>query len=585
MVRYFFSALLLLALHYNVKAQEGRFKEYEEAADPKPAPAAVWAGIPSELQAAYGNADTRYEKGNVPDKANIGTSWNATAWKGETIHTQLVLWSGTPVKGVQLEAGPLRSAAGKTIDRSAIRPGFVRYVITDELNKEGGGCGHRKSTDFDSSLAADAIDVVAMRDVAAHTTQPVWISIQVPRDAAAGKYTGEIRVKAAGKTQAFPYTVQVLDHQLPAPKDWQFHVDLWQHPLAIARVYNVKPWSNEHFRILKPYMEMLAGIGQKVITTSIIHEPWNGQTLDLYQTMIKWEKQADGSWKYDYTIFDQWVQFMMDMGIGKEINCYSMIPWDLKFYYYDAVAKKDTFIVAKPGTPEYTTHWAPMLADFSRHLKQKGWFNKTTIAIDERPMEHVKAAIALVRSVDKEMRVSMAGNYHPEIQEDIYDYCVALNQVVPADTIRSRNARGLTTTFYTCCSEGYPNTFTFSPPAEATWMGWHAAAKGYHGYLRWAFSSWVQDPLRDSRFRTWAAGDTYFVYPGLRSSIRFERLREGIQDFEKIRILKAQFSTTNNTTGLQELAAILQVFMQPETLKTRPAAELLREAKNRLNAL
>lgn len=46
------------------------------------------------------------------------------------------------------------------------------------------------------------------------------------------------------------------------------------------------------------------------------------------------------------------------------------------------------------------------------------------------------------------------------------------------------------------------------------------------------------DPLTDSRFRAWLAGDTYLVYPDARSSIRFERLREGIQDAEKIRILK-----------------------------------------------
>ncbi|HEY5368179.1 MAG TPA: DUF4091 domain-containing protein [Hanamia sp.] len=38
----------------------------------------------------------------------------------------------------------------------------------------------------------------------------------------------------------------------------------------------------------------------------------------------------------------------------------------------------------------------------------------------------------------------------------------------------------------------------------------------------------------------WPSGDTYFVYPGGRSSIRFERLREGIQDYEKFKILRAQ---------------------------------------------
>jgi len=46
------------------------------------------------------------------------------------------------------------------------------------------------------------------------------------------------------------------------------------------------------------------------------------------------------------------------------------------------------------------------------------------------------------------------------------------------------------------------------------------------------------EPLSDTRFRTWPAGDTFFVYPGAKTSIRFEKLREGIQDFEKIRIIE-----------------------------------------------
>lgn len=64
------------------------------------------------------------------------------------------------------------------------------------------------------------------------------------------------------------------------------------------------------------------------------------------------------------------------------------------------------------------------------------------------------------------------------------------------------------------------------------------AANGFDGYLRWAYNSWTEDPLRDSRFHTWAAGDCYLTYPGGRSSIRMEKLIEGIQDYEKIWILR-----------------------------------------------
>src|SRR5690606_23291654 len=108
--------------------------------------------------------------------------------------------------------------------------------------------------------------------------------------------------------------------------------------------------------------------------------------------------------------------------------------------------------------------------------------------------------------------------------------------------LKERIAEGKPSTYYTCCVENYPNGFTFSPPAEHVWIGWYAAAKGFTGYLRWAYNSWVADPLRDSRFRSWPAGDTYQVYPGPRTSIRFEKLIEGIQDFEKIKLLQKEFT-------------------------------------------
>ena len=62
---------------------------------------------------------------------------------------------------------------------------------------------------------------------------------------------------------------------------------------------------------------------------------------------------------------------------------------------------------------------------------------------------------------------------------------------------------------------------------------------GYSGYLRWAYNSWVANQLTDSRFRTWPAGDCFLVYPG-GSSIRMERLVEGIQAYEKIQILRSE---------------------------------------------
>ena len=79
-----------------------------------------------------------------------------------------------------------------------------------------------------------------------------------------------------------------------------------------------------------------------------------------------------------------------------------------------------------------------------------------------------------------------------------------------------------------------------------TWLAWHASAQGYDGYLRWAYDYWRNEDPRDARDGGFTAGDFAFVYRTdnsqsmqYQSSVRFELLREGIQDFEKIALLKS----------------------------------------------
>jgi hypothetical protein len=253
---------------------------------------------------------------------------------------------------------------------------------------------------------------------------------------------------------------------------------------------------------------------------------------------------------------------MMSCGIDQQINCFSMIPWALSFPYYDVATNRMQVLRAAPGDAAYEDMWVAMLKAFSEHLRMKGWFSITTIAMDERPMQAMQRAMAVIRKADPEFKVSLAGNYHPEIEAGIYDYCIALEQgeLLPREVMERRKAEGKKTTVYTCCSTHRPNTFTFSVPAEGAWYGFYVAQSNYDGYLRWAYNSWVKEPLHDTRFRAWPAGDTYMVYPYGRSSVRFEKLIEGIQANEKARILRKEFTKENNTAKLKKLDALMERF-------------------------
>src|SRR5690606_11396845 len=325
------------------------------------------------------------------------------------------------------------------------------------------------------------------------------------------------------------------------------------------RVEGLEMWSEEHFEALKPQMQMLADIGQKVITATLNKDPWNVQTFDPYADMIVWAKQKDGSWKYDYSVFDKWVQLMMDLGVNKMINCYSIIPWNNEIHYRDEAIGEVVNMEAKPGTPVFEELWTPFLKDFVEHLREKGWLEKTNIAIDERTREEVDGALSLLQKISPELGVSYADNqetYQRYPNSD--DVSIAMGHPFSEEDLKDRQSRGLNTTFYIYCGNAFPNQFTFSDPAESVLVAWFAEAAHFDGMLRWAFNSWVENPLVDSRFRTWPAGDTYIVYPNARSSIRYERLLEGLQDYAKIQVVKQALEGKADQVNLDRLEKSIQ---------------------------
>lgn len=539
-IRKSLTAAVLALVALPVFSQE-RFPlcSYEELPQFVKADPGEWKDVKG-LQWSWGDKDVRYAGTGVPAAASL-KRLKLKGWRGERVFAQAVVWTSREVKGLSYEMTDLKGKGGAVIPASACETGFVRYVMADELNKDGqGGCGDRSNHAlFDSSLVADCIDpYLKSMHMKPMQTQGIWLTCWIPGEVPAGVYRGSLDIQESGKTVGtLGLEVQVEDKVLPEPSGWAFHLDLWQNPFAVARYYGVPLWSREHLDAMRPLMTRLAQAGQKVITTSIMHKPWNGQTEDPFESMVTWIRKVDGSWEYKFDVFDRWVEFMTGCGVTGQINCYSMVPWRLSFQYFDQASDALKEIHAEPGEQAYEDLWAGMLSAFSRHLKEKGWFEKTAIAMDERPMETMRKVIGIIRKADPDFKISLAGNYYPEIEKEIFDYCVGLRSAFPDDVLARRKFEGKFSTYYTCCAEPSPNTFTFSPLEEASFIGREMAARKSDGYLRWAYNSWPLQPLLDSRFRSWASGDTYLVYPGNRTSLRFEHLVEGIQAFEKTRLL------------------------------------------------
>ena len=119
--------------------------------------------------------------------------------------------------------------------------------MTDELNKDRkGGCGHRENkAEWDSSVVADVLDIVKIRDIKARTTQPIWMNIWVPQSAKAGKYKGTLTVTGKNASpMELQIEVDVLNRTLPAPRTglsiWTYGRTRIPWPVTTKFLFGVK---------------------------------------------------------------------------------------------------------------------------------------------------------------------------------------------------------------------------------------------------------------------------------------------------------------------------------------------------------
>ena len=560
----------------------GTVETFVEADDPvalTAQQAAEWDVAGEELNAAWGSADLAYQRSLVPSGLSQDPL-RLTAWKGERASAQLLVWSAKEKSAVKCVVGDFVAEASE-MPSSIASTYFVRYTLADQVTPEFLKSHRYKKGSTPAQLAPDMLDTLACLDLQERSTRPVWVSVHIPQDAQSGIYKADVTVSCRGLSKVvLPLEVEVLDHVLPAPAQWDYHLDLWQHPTSVARAQGLELWCDEHFEAMKPVMKRLADAGQKVITATLNKDPWNHQCYDAYEAMIKWTKNADGSWTYDYQVFDRWVQFMLDLGIRREINCYSMVPWNCELEYHDASTGELVTVKAEPGTEVFVQMWTPFLQDFKKHLEQKGWLEITNIAMDERAPEAMQAAADLLVACAPEMGFALADNHRSYKKFTMMrDVCVSLrHSLVSQEDIDMRRAKGFYTTFYVCCNPSFPNTFTTSAPYESEMMGWYNVAHDYDGMLRWAYNSWAADPQYDSRFGGWMCGDTYFVYPYNRSSVRFERLIDGIEIAEKIRQLRREGVDTAPVEAVLEKIRNMNI-----NDYTQPWLQVIAEARQALD--
>lgn len=399
-------------------------------------------------------------------------------------------------------------------------------------------------------------------DIEAGHNQPLWLTIEVPDSLRAAKYGAQLRISADGMDPiVHEVVVDVADVTVSDPADYDFYLNMWFQPDAVAYAHDVPVHSEAHWRLMDRYLEDMASRGQKVINAAIIEDPWevgwpdgswSAQTYHPFHSLVDWSYDGE-SWAFDYEAFDRYVRANKRAGIGPDIRVYALLMFGgrERLFYRDTRTGETVREVVELGDARWREAWSAFLDDFEQHLRERGWFEDTMLAFDERP----SSTMRVVQDFLAESAPAFEDKVHiavhtPDVDHTIPDisYLHGMLPQLGEDLLQQRREAGHLTTFYTVGGPAIPNTVTASPPVSARLLSWVPHQYGLDGYLRWSYNSWPSDdPFTDPAYR-YSQGDEYIVYPGddgPMSSIRWETFRDGVIDHELLSQLERRAGEHN----------------------------------------
>jgi len=283
---------------------------------------------------------------------------------------QVVVSAKAPIKGLKATVTELKGAAG-SIPASAMRVRYARFV--DKNN--GIGLSAFGFTALEEAPPA-SVPLLAYRMAAERqaATQPIWLTVQVPKDAKAGDYTGTLTVSAEG-LPATDVSVQlrVSNWTLPDPQDYQAYMALVESPDSLAMRYNVPMWSEEHWKLIDQCFQVLGLISTKDLTIPLTRRTHFGNE----QCMLSFEKQAGGSYKPRLEILERYIDTAVKY-VGKiPTLCFFIVERDANgcpmISEYDPATKtlKDGTAPAW-GTPDAQKFWRPVFEGIRKILAKHG---------------------------------------------------------------------------------------------------------------------------------------------------------------------------------------------------------------------
>lgn len=450
------------------------------------------------------------------------------AARDEYESAQLCVRSAAPLRQVRLGVGELRGAKG-VLPAETVSWNPVGYVpVKWNTYHTPPGQLIRKAP-FE---CPDPLLPAKPADLPANVTQPFWVTVHVPRDAEPGDYTGSVAVQWDGGQASVPVSLTVWPFALPREQHLAF--TNWIDPGALAKYSGVAVDSDAFYDVLAEYARACAAHHQNIL--------WVG--LDT----IGITEQGGGGLQFDFTRFDRWVETVTASGCGRLIEIKPLGRW-AKGWDSPEIALHGYTVTGADGTRRKLSAEAclpHLLPALEAHLKQHGWLQRTVLHIaDEPAVQHVasyREKSDWVHSLAPGIR-RIDAIEAPEFGDSVEIWVPKLNHLYNwLPHYQRAQARGAEMWFYTCChpTASYPNRFLDFPLLSTRLLQWYNWRYKLSGYLHWGLNFWVDDPLHSAGRANLPPGDCWIVYPGPDgplSSIRWEALRDGFEDYEYLWLL------------------------------------------------
>jgi hypothetical protein len=416
--------------------------------------------------------------------------------------------------------------------------------------------------------------------------QPLWLTFHVPRETKPGDYHGELRLKTSLGAVKVPLRVHVYGFTLPEETHLKSALGMGSHPI------------NQYHNLKQP--EDKEAVFEKYLRNFAEHRISPYSFYDYAPIDIKFAGQGTNKHaQVDFNKFDQAATRWLDQA---HFNTFVLPLRGMGggTFHSRHLGELEGF---QEGTPEFARLFQDYLSQIELHLRERNWLPKAfTYWFDEpkpKDFEFVVDGMKRVHAAAPGIRRMLTVQPEPPLLGHVDIWCGLTPKWTP-ELVRQRRAAGEEVWWYICCGPQAPyiTEFIDHPGTELRLWPWQSWQYGVQGILIWETLYWtspaafpppkLQDPWADpmsyksgygekpGEIGYWGNGDGRFLYPPRRdasvdqkpcldapvNSIRWENLRDGMEDYEYFWLLQQ--------------AATHELLWHGDTALLKQASELLK---------